>query len=537
MAVIEIAKIQVRRGQEHVTGVPQLDSGEFGWAEDTQHLYIGKRISEGASNDENTRILTDLDLRTIFDIIGGGQTGSAASTSTYRYRDSLSYDHFRSTTTSIARKLDNGISLTDFTQTTLSGDITSVLRTAITDIYANTYYGTDTIRTLKLPAGEFSISGVVDLPPLVSLVGEGQGITKLVLTSSGTPLFRTVDSLGAHYEQGMQFDGRASKGISIKDMTLAYAGHYSNDSPLISLDNTENPKIHNVEFTTVNTTTGFVSSGVGVLARGSIGVDESTVICRDISISDCKFSLLDTAIVEDGEVSKTIIENNNFSNLNQGVRVTTTSSSLPSDILISKNKFSFVSKEAVWVTTSSNFSRVVSSENQYYYVGNNSSGPDQDTNYPAFPVLTFNAPGNVSLNDYFNRVDCPYTSGYYYNPIANGNARIINNRTYNYTSVAHTTNDIVVNIPITGQDQLVTIEYQLSNSDMSRKGRLTINVSPDNFVSVSDYYNFSEVTDGSSEKIIFSTDDSNVAHNYVSLTCSNFSASQTELEYSVDITV
>jgi hypothetical protein len=58
MAVIEIAKIQVRRGQEHVTGVPQLDPGEFGWAEDTQNLYIGKRISEGASSDENTRILT-----------------------------------------------------------------------------------------------------------------------------------------------------------------------------------------------------------------------------------------------------------------------------------------------------------------------------------------------------------------------------------------------------------------------------------------------------------------------------------------------
>jgi hypothetical protein len=30
MAVIEIAKIQVRRGQENLTGMPQLDAGEFG---------------------------------------------------------------------------------------------------------------------------------------------------------------------------------------------------------------------------------------------------------------------------------------------------------------------------------------------------------------------------------------------------------------------------------------------------------------------------------------------------------------------------
>jgi hypothetical protein len=170
-------------------------------------------------------------------------------------------------------------------------------------------------------------------------------------------------------------------------------------------------------------------------------------------------------------------------------------------------------------------------------VGNKSAGPDQNVNYASVPVLNFNAPGNVSLNDYFNRADCPYAVSYYYNPIANKNARIINNRTYNYSSPAGSTNDIVVNIPITGQDQLVTIEYQLSNSDMSRKGRLTMNIASDGFVSVSDYFNYSEVTDGESSNIVFSTDNSNYTSNYVSLTCSNFSTYQTELEYSLDITV
>ena len=158
MAVIEIAKIQVRRGQENVTGVPQLDPGEFGWAEDTQHLYIGKRIVEGASSDANTRILTDVDLKNIFDVLGGGTSGSIASTSTYRYRDDLEYTYFRSTTTTVAKKLDLFASLSDFSQTTVSGDITQLLKTAISDIYSNSYYGTATIRTLKLPAGTFSIS-------------------------------------------------------------------------------------------------------------------------------------------------------------------------------------------------------------------------------------------------------------------------------------------------------------------------------------------------------------------------------------------
>jgi hypothetical protein len=66
MAVIEIAKILVRRGQELQTGIPQLDPGEFGWAEDTEHLYIGKRISEGAVDNQNTRILTENDLTILY---------------------------------------------------------------------------------------------------------------------------------------------------------------------------------------------------------------------------------------------------------------------------------------------------------------------------------------------------------------------------------------------------------------------------------------------------------------------------------------
>lgn len=538
MAVIEIAKFQVRRGQENLTGVPQLDPGEFGWAEDTQHLYIGKRISEGANSDENSRILTDLDLKHIFDIVGSGSTGSAASTSTYRYRDALDYDHFHSTTTSIAKKLDASVNLQDFSQTTITGDITSLLRTAISDLYANSYYGTDTVRTLNIPGGTFTVSGVVDIPPLVNLVGNGKDITTLVLNSAGTNLFRTVDKLGAHYEQGMQFDGRASKGVVIKDMTLAYSGNYSNEMPLISLDNTENPKLQNLKFTTVSTMTGFVSSGVGVGVRGSIGVDESTVICRDIEISSCNFDMLDTAIIENGSVSKTVIEKNVFTNLNQGVVAISTTTQMPVDILISKNKFSFVYNQAVAVGNSNKHTRVISTENQYYYVGNQSSEPDQNVSLTATSVLYFGSLGNVSLNDYFNRADLASTSSFYYNPIANANVKIINNRPYTANLNPNTENLAVLNIPLTGQDQIVNLDYSISNTVMSRKGRLILNVSYDGYATVSDYYDYSETVKDESLNLVFSTNNSHAGtNNYVSLTCSNFSTHQTDLEFTYDIAV
>ena len=62
MAVIQISKIQLRRGREQEEGIPQLASGELAWAIDTQKLFIGNgAVSEGAPQVGNTRILTEQD--------------------------------------------------------------------------------------------------------------------------------------------------------------------------------------------------------------------------------------------------------------------------------------------------------------------------------------------------------------------------------------------------------------------------------------------------------------------------------------------
>ena len=64
MAVVSISRIQQRRGRaKSGTGLPQLASGELGWAIDTQELYIGNgSVSEGAPAVGNTRILTQYDI-------------------------------------------------------------------------------------------------------------------------------------------------------------------------------------------------------------------------------------------------------------------------------------------------------------------------------------------------------------------------------------------------------------------------------------------------------------------------------------------
>lgn len=63
MAVVQISKIQVRRGQKNSpSGVPQLSSAEFAWAVDTQELFIGNgSVAEGAPYVGNTKIITEHD--------------------------------------------------------------------------------------------------------------------------------------------------------------------------------------------------------------------------------------------------------------------------------------------------------------------------------------------------------------------------------------------------------------------------------------------------------------------------------------------
>lgn len=63
MAVVQISRIQVRRGQKNAgSGLPQLASGELGWAIDTRELYIGNgSVAEGSPAVGNTKILTQYD--------------------------------------------------------------------------------------------------------------------------------------------------------------------------------------------------------------------------------------------------------------------------------------------------------------------------------------------------------------------------------------------------------------------------------------------------------------------------------------------
>ena len=107
MAVVSISRIQVRRGQKNAgSGLPQLASGEFGWAVDSQELYIGNgAVSEGSPFVGNTKMLSQHD--NLFEFAN-----------TYSYKKSLNIQTGASANSPILRtlqaRLDDRVSIRSF---------------------------------------------------------------------------------------------------------------------------------------------------------------------------------------------------------------------------------------------------------------------------------------------------------------------------------------------------------------------------------------------------------------------------------------
>ena len=499
MAVIEIAKIQIRRGQELQTGIPRLDPGEFAWAEDTEHLYIGKRITEGANTDENSRILTEQDLNVFKLAIQN--TGTVNSSYTYREGDVF----IGAEPSTIQTKLDQTVSLTDFGVVTSSTavDITIEFKNAVNKIFKNQANGdwqrSNARRNLVIPAGNYYLSDTISLPPHTSLVGEGHELTVLTMISPKT-LFDTIDANEKKYNDGplMSLSGAdRSKNISIKGMTLAYDSTVTSNNALLSLDNVQNVLIENVKFYA-----GTENTGTGISIRGIVDLANSNIDnCADIKIIDCTFDNLHQGVIATGTVVRSVINKSVFSKLQNGISMLSTLSPLYRGPIAGKfveNRFENIAKEAIYVGTASHVTNHISEQNFFRHVGNGTTSFN-DQNVTAFSalattVITFLPGGNSSVNDTFYRKtyadSVAATSSLYYHPLVTGNAVVDNSAVTTATILSAGDTDIV-KIPLTGKDQSLTVRYSLHDPDYSRKGELTINISPDGFGSISDYYDYS----------------------------------------------
>lgn len=528
MAIIEIAKIQVRRGQENTTQVPQLAPGEFGWAQDTENLYIGKRIAEGANSDENSRILSQKDYDNLFALVMGAGRTAIASTSTYRYRDNLDYSVLQSTTTFIATKLDAFVSLTDFgvTPSSTATDIYQKLTLAVQNLFSNIYINSDARRELKIPAGNYYLSDTVNLPPYASLVGEGPGMTNIISLNNDKPLFRTVDADGNYFSgpTPMQSSNKSSRYVKLKGITFAYTTSTAVTAPLVSFDNTENSVIEDTEFTVFSLSTSTIGTvllntstiyGTGISLRGlrASGVEQN----KNVTISNCSFKNIGLGVLATGSVAFSVIEQSVFSELQQGINFSALNGDVngfaPTDAVITNNKFDVISKQAIFVGTSTNLStgpnflNHKSSFNKFNKIGNGTDVGDNVSNSTGkTAVITCFGQGFNSVNDTFSRKNTAFTTtnvSFFYVPLVEGNVLVDCGTVTEVKTLSTGTQQID---KLFASDKTVSYKIPYTLSDLnnlyySRSGSLTVTVNAQTSTSavasgsVSDYYDYSYDSD------------------------------------------
>lgn len=536
MAVIEIAKIQVRRGDARVTGLPTLDSGEFGWAvagtdpsATTPELYIGNGTpAEGATVRGITKILTEHDLTdpNLFNFslvpykyLSQEEATTATHRSIATFPSTILRPYFN--------KFDDFTTIYDFGGINDGSDNTAALQGAIMDLWGNIDNQTLTSEipryrvALRIPAGVYSISGTLILPPYTTLIGDGQDKTIIRLIASNIPLIQTQDVYGNVFAEGLtNLNSGSIPGINLVGITFEYDHVYGetnpipSDYPLLNIDCVIDSKIIDCKFNGYRTVGG-ASHNTNYTAINIRG-QGTTAPTTNLVISGCAFDGLVNAITSDYDIQDVTIENSIFRNLSRGIVAAQTvrsgNQTGPIRTKIQNNNFYNIENEAIAFFKNTSYNDVpvynTSLNNTFTAVGNG-DGTSGET-HPSSAVILFETQGNKSIGDHFDRLKTVNESG------SSNFGELIQGVVYQEdTSVIVT--DIALgsqnltNFPISSNatltgiaNQAIKLQYAIrkgsSGSGVSRTGELLVNVSHSDAgspgVSITDNYSYTGINNG-----------------------------------------
>ena len=397
MAVVQISKIQHRRGRKNSgTSLPQLASGEIGWAIDTQEVFIGNgSVSEGAPYVGNTKIITEhdniLDLALQYQYRRNDatiQTGPSSAQPVQR---------------TVQERLDDVVSVRAFNVTgDGTTDDTLAIQRAIDQLYLNDATKGSASSRVKLvfEAGIYKLTAPLRIPPYANLQGAGKD--KTIIRQTGA--FAIAYTVGSDSTPGVYTDTSTMTSlnqpqfIELQDMTLE---NTVANKPGLELIAAKNSTFNNLKIK------GVWSYPSTALNADSVGL-RLTAKSASVSCTDNLFDNVDITNFAYGVDSTFDIESNHFTNstfyeLRRGIRfghnvepLTSGRQYGPHENKITHSRFSRITETGYEVIEGSGNT---SESNTYVQVGND-GGTEETATYE---VINFVSGGNVSSNDYFER--------------------------------------------------------------------------------------------------------------------------------------
>ena len=303
MAVVQISKIQIRRGLKNSNvGVPQLSSAELAWAIDSQELYIGNgSVSEGAPEVGNTKILTEHD--NILELASSYTFASSNPSIT------------KSEPRPLLDKIDEiQVSVRDFGAIPDgSTDCSPAFTKAFEELFQNA--DPDLKKILYVPNGTYLIASEMKIPSYVRIRGETQdgailnidtrNITLLSelntsqasFTSSDKPKDIQIENLTIRRSsgslvltglegglfKGIVFEGEYNLGNTIQDLSVE-------DSAVFWDNSVAGTKVTDITFHDCE----FIDNPLAVKCLQSVVTDTK------VAFKDCKFFRLDTGVYVSG---------------------------------------------------------------------------------------------------------------------------------------------------------------------------------------------------------------------------------------------
>ena len=486
MAVVQISRIQIRRGRANEgTGIPQLASGEFGWAVDSQELFIGNgSVSEGAPYVGNTKILTEHD--NFFELA-----------ETYQYRPGYieTGPLGRQVLRSLQDRLDDRVSIRAFGGTGDGADVTESLQKALFELYLrqDTETNPQSRVILHIEAGVYTISDTIYVPPYTTIVGAG--IDKTVFRKTGNfNMFETVSGESLYTGQvntaimviePLITASDQGRNVFISDCTMQTT---VNDGYILKLNSTKDSHFQRIKFVGPKTTTTVFDTAVYMQSKTEL------VATHHNKFVDCEFAGIGYAVASDYYVHHNEFESCSFSTLTGGFKfgeAQVVGQIGPFANTITKCDFEDVERHAIRFDVGSKNASIANHFGRS--VGNN--GGDAST--ALYSIIKFAEEDNISVDDEFARtynlsIDQQYIVSQPY--VTEVEGPVFTQMNYPLSVGVGTTNTptLLFRLPA-NVTRSFDIDYvyttDVTGRVFSRSGTLTVNVNrSNNSVAVSDNY-------------------------------------------------